>query len=249
MKFETLEVLQKTVLEEKADLGVAFDGDGDRIGFIDNLGNILSGDLITAFLAPLILKKYPQGKVLFDLRSSFVVKDKIKQAGGQPVMCRVGRTFIIEQMKASGAVFGGELSNHFYYKDFYYMESGCFTLLLILRLLAEKEQSLFTLFKKLKIYHHSGEINFEVANKEEVINKLKTKYSEQSSKISEMDGLRIEFSDSINPDSFSWWFNVRPSNTEPVLRLNLEAKTDSLMKQKLEEIKSIIKDVENNGKY
>jgi len=233
LKTETLKDLQAKVKEMGADLGVAFDGDADRIGFVDEKGNVVPGDIITAILAPEILKDHPRDKVIYDLRSSWAVKEQIEKAKGFPIMFKVGRTLIIKEMADEGAAFAGELSSHFYYKDFYNIESADLTMLLLLEILSKNGRKLSEIVQEVDKYFRSGEINFEVKDKDAVLKSLKEKYSEGAKDVSELDGIRIEFDD--------WWFNVRKSNTEPVIRLNLEAKTEEMMKQKTEEISNIIK--------
>jgi len=233
LKTETLKDLRRKVLENKADLGIAFDGDADRVGFIDNEGNVLAGDISTAILAPEILKKYPGGKVIYDLRSSWAVEDQIKKAGGQPIMFKVGRTLIIKKMAEEEAVFAGELSSHFYYKDFYNIESADLSMLYMLQILAEKNEKMSEIISVIDKYYRSGEINFEVENKEKVLKTLEEKYAVKAKDVSYLDGIRLEFED--------WWFNVRPSNTEDVIRLNLEAVSEQVMKEKAEEISNLIK--------
>ena len=233
LKEETLKDLQDKVKESGADLGVAFDGDADRIGFVDDQGNAVPGDIMTAILAPEILKTHPRDKVIYDLRSSWAVKEQIEKAKGLPIMFKVGRTLIIREMADEGAAFAGELSSHFYYKDFYNIESADLTLLYMLQLLSENGRKLSEIVKDVDKYFRSGEINFEVKDKDAVIEMLKEKYSQGAKDVSELDGIRIEFDD--------WWFNVRKSNTDPVIRLNLEAKSEEMMKEKTEEISNLIK--------
>jgi phosphomannomutase len=232
IKEENLADLKNKIKELNPDLGVAFDGDCDRIGFVDEQGKTIPGDFMTALLAKEILKKYPGGIIHYDLRSSWAVRDTIVENNGVPQMCMVGHALIKKLMRETGAVFAGELSSHFYYKDFYTVESGDLTMLLILQLLSEEGKKMSELISPLKKYFHSGEINFEVEDKEGMMKKIKEKYSEGAKDVSELDGIRIEHDD--------WWFNVRASNTEPLLRLNLEAKTKELMEEKRDEISKII---------
>ncbi len=232
IKTETLKDLINKVRREKADLGVAFDGDADRVGFVDEKGNYVSADIIIILLAQELLKKYPGGKVLYDLRSSRLVKEKIKEAGGIPLKSKVGRTFIIERMRKEKIIFGGELSCHFYFRDFYYSECPDLVLLKILEILKKKRKSFSQLIKSLKKYYQSGEINFRVKDKEKLIERLSKLYRKKT-KQSFLDGLTCETKD--------WWFNLRPSNTEPLVRLNIEANTPELLKEKKEELIKIIK--------
>jgi len=232
IKEENLADLKKKMKEVMPDLGVAYDGDCDRIGFVDEQGETIPGDFMTALLAKEILKNNKGAKVHYDLRSSWSVRDTIIEAGGKPEMCMVGHALIKKLMRETGAVFSGELSSHFYYKDFYTVESGDLTLLFILQLLSEEGKKMSELVAPLKKYFHSGEINFEVEDKEGMMKKLEDMYSEDAKDVSHLDGIRLEFED--------WWFNVRPSNTEPLLRLNLEAKTKEIMEEKRDEISKII---------
>ncbi|MEA1962954.1 MAG: phosphomannomutase/phosphoglucomutase [Patescibacteria group bacterium] len=231
LKAQTLEELQKTVLEVKADLGVAFDGDADRVGFIDEKGEIVPMDFTTGMIAKEILKKHPGGLVLMDLRSSNAVKEYIENAGGRVELCRVGHSLIKKQMRAEGAVFAGELSGHYYFDDNYKAELASLAAIMIINLINESGKKLSKLTKNLKKYFHSGEINSEVKDKAAIFVKLKEKY--QNGRLNELDGIRIDFND--------WWFNVRASNTEPKIRLNLEANTKKLMQKKRDEILEIIR--------
>ncbi|HBB36725.1 MAG: Phosphomannomutase [Candidatus Moranbacteria bacterium GW2011_GWC1_45_18] len=231
LKTETLAELQKKVIEEKADLGVAYDGDADRVGFITEKGDFIPMDLVTAILSKLILKKHPGGKIYFDLRSSKSVKEVIEENGGVALECPVGYSKIKKLIRDNGAVFAGELSGHYYFQENFYSEIGTLVAIMFLNLMAETGEKISELVKDVNRYFHSGEINSEVEDKDAVIAKLKEKYAD--GKISEMDGVKIEFPD--------WWLNVRPSNTEPVLRLNLEANTKEMMEAKRDEVLKIIR--------
>lgn len=225
---DNLKALQGTVKGKKADLGVAFDGDGDRIIFVDEKGKIISGDLITAFLAFLILKDKPGEKVLYDVRSSNIVRETIEKADGRPLVDRIGHSFIKERMRREKIIFAGEFSGHYYHRDHYFCEAPLFVLLKTLQQISKKPIS--QLIKPYQQYFHSGEINFKVKNKGAAMNKLKNRYSD--GQILEIDGLRVDYDD--------WWFLVRPSNTEPVLRLVLEAKTKELMEKNKKELTALI---------
>ena len=232
LKYETLRALQKMVVEIGADMGFAFDADGDRVGLVDENGEIVSGDKIIALLAPEMLKKFPEAVVIYDVKCSRSVAEVVSAKGGRPVESRVGRTLIIQEMRKTDAAFGGELSGHFYYKDLFGFESGDLTLLFILKLVSETGKKVSELVRQFNHYYHSGEINFETERKDEIIAKFEKKYASGAKKISKMDGIKIEFAD--------WWFNVRKSNTEPLLRLVLEADTEEKMKEKIKEISDII---------
>lgn len=231
LKISTLEDLQKKVLEEKADLGMAFDGDGDRIGFVDELGKVVPMDYAIGLLAKEVLKRKPGELILMDLRSSNAVKEYVEEAGGEVHRCRVGHSLIKKQMREEGAVFAGELSGHYFFEENFKAEMTALAAIMILNLLNESGKNLSELTKDLKRYYHSGEINSEVTDKEKIFEELKEKYKD--GKIDERDGIRIDFED--------WWFNVRASNTEPKIRLNLEARNKELMKKKKEEILGIIR--------
>ena len=231
LKKENLETLCNAIKRKKADLGAAFDGDGDRIIFIDELGRIISGDIITALIAKLILKERPGEKILYDVRSSSIVKETIKEARGIPVVGRIGHSFIKEKMRNENIIFAGEFSGHYYHKSHYFFECPIFILLKILEIISQAQKPLSQIIKPFQKYFHSGEINFEVKEKGKILKKLEKKF--KSEQIFKIDGLRINFKD--------WWFLIRPSNTEPVIRLVVEAKTKKLMEEKVRQIKSIIK--------
>lgn len=233
---ENLFPLQKEVKNKKADLGVAFDGDGDRIIFIDENGEIVSGDLITALLAKIILEKNPGEKILFDIRSSNIVRETVKEEGGIPIVSPIGHTLIKEKMRAEGIFFAGELSGHYYLKEHYFCEAPIFVLLKILETISKTGKNLSELIEPSKKYFHSGEINFEVRDKllhqvwcggkNKILKALEKKY--KTGKICRLDGLRIDFR--------NWWFLARISHTEPILRLVLEAKTKKLLEEKKKEL-------------
>lgn len=231
LKTETLEDLQKKVLETNADLGFSYDGDADRIGFVDGNGRIIPMDHVTALIAKVVLERHPGSVILYDLRSSKAVPELIKKWGGVPRECRVGHALIKKQMHEEGAIFAGELSGHYYFQENSFGESASLAALYILNLITEADTSLAELAKDVARYYHSGEINSEVKDKDAVIEKLKELYKDGEQ--SELDGLKVTYGD--------WWFNVRPSNTEPVLRLNLEADSDELMQKKVEEILKVIR--------
>ncbi|MDQ1283884.1 MAG: phosphomannomutase [Patescibacteria group bacterium] len=231
LKTETLEALQKKVLEEKADLGISYDGDADRVGFVSEKGEVIPMDYVIALLAKEVLKKYPGSLVLMDLRSSNAVREVIEEAGGKVNRCRVGHSLIKKQMREEQAVFAGELSGHYFFEENSKSEMATLAAVTILNLMNQTGQKMSELVANLKRYFHSGEINSDVADKDAVLEKLKEKYSD--GKLDTLDGIRIDFPD--------WWFNVRASNTEPKLRLNLEAKTKELMEEKRDEVLGIIR--------
>lgn len=228
LQTETLRELQRTVVKNKADLGIAFDGDGDRIGFIDEIGEIVPMDLVTAFFSKIILKENSKSKIIFDLRSSNAVKEAILEAGGKPIEYKVGHSLIKSKMRKIKSPFAGEVSGHYYFKDFCYSEAPIFVSIVLMNNLNNKKMS--ELIKPYKKYYKTLEINFKIKSPEKKLEELKKRFS--SGKINTLDGLKIIYSD--------WWFNIRISHTESLLRLNLEANTKELMQKKLKEIKNII---------
>ena len=231
LRHENLRDLQEKVIEEKADLGIAFDGDADRVGFVDERGEIVPSDFTTALIAGKLLKNNPGSTVLYDLRSSWAVPERIRKRKGVPVMCRVGHSFIKQQMREEDALFAGELSGHYYFRDHHYTESTLMAVLHILSLLKGKKKS--EIVKPLRRYYHSGEINSIVKNPDKIIAMLTEQHS-GALNISHLDGLRVEYD--------SHWFNVRKSNTEPLLRLNVEAKTRKHMEQIRDELLGVIRE-------
>ncbi|MEA3292910.1 MAG: phosphomannomutase/phosphoglucomutase [Patescibacteria group bacterium] len=227
---KNLRSICQKIKDKKADLGIAFDGDGDRIVFIDENGRIVSGDIITAIMAQFILRENSQQKILYDLCSSRIVKETILQNKGIPRISRKGHSFIKEKMRREDILFGGEFSGHYYYKKHYFSESPFFVLFKILEEMSKTKKKFSDLTQPLNKYFHSGEINFKIKNKKEILKKLEKKYSK--GKISHLDGLKIDFKD--------WWFNARFSQTEPLLRLIVEAKTKKTMNLKKKELKSLI---------
>jgi phosphomannomutase len=231
LRKENLSYLQEEVKKKKANLGVAFDGDGDRIIFVNEKGEIISGDLITAFLANLILKINPRAKILYDIRSSKIVEETIKEAGGKAFVWKIGHSFIKEKMRKENIFFAGEFSGHYYTKEDYFSEAPLFVLLKILEAISQTKKSLSFLIKPLKKYFHSGEINFKVKEKEKVLKALKEKF--KRGKVLKIDGLRVNFKD--------WWFLARPSNTEDLFRLVVEAKTKKILEKRKKELTFLIK--------
>jgi phosphomannomutase len=228
LKTETLLALRDRVVDEKADIGIAFDGDGDRVAFVDEKGQIISGDFVTALIAREMLKKKPGTEILYDLRSSWIVPEEIEKAGGKATECRVGHGLIKKQMREEGGYFAGELSSHYYFSDFYTTDNGDLAMLNMLKLMLDEKKPLSEIVAPLRKYYHSGEINSEVKDIPAVLAKLKGKYGPAAKRVTEIDGYKAEFAD--------WWFNVRPSNTEPLIRLNLEAGTKEMMDDKVNEL-------------
>ncbi len=227
----TLDELRAKVQELGADLGIAFDGDADRVGFVDEKGAIIPMDLVTGLIGSIILESYPKSTILYDLRSSLAVKEVIEEHGGTALECKVGHANIKRQMKEVGAVFAGELSGHYYFAQNSGAEAGSLPALMLLNLMAETNAPISEAVSALQRYFHSGEINSEVEEKDQVLATLKAKYADGH--IHELDGLKVSYPD--------WWFNVRASNTEPLLRLNLEAKTPELLQEKTAELLAIIR--------
>ncbi len=204
----------KKVLSEGAELGIAWDGDADRCFFIDDTGEFVAGDFLTALLAQSILEKEPGAKILYDVRASRAVRDIVEAAGGEADVNRVGHAFFKTRMRDEGAAFGGEVSGHYYFRDFYNADSGTLPALLILELLSIKEKRMSELLAPLREkYFISGEINSEVADQDAKMHEIAERYSDGET--SWLDGVSVDYKD--------WHFNVRPSNTEPLLRLNLES--------------------------
>ncbi|MBW1684924.1 MAG: phosphomannomutase/phosphoglucomutase [Deltaproteobacteria bacterium] len=222
LKVENLRDVCEAVKRSGADFGVAFDGDADRAVFVDEEGEPISSDLVTALLARRALRRHPGGTVLYDLRSSRVTAEEIKAAGGLPQMCRVGHSFVKAQMREVGAVFAGELSGHFYFRfsPTLVADDGIAAFVALLDVLAVEGQPLSKLVAPLRRYSASGEINRRVENIPGILSAIEAEHA-GAAEISHLDGLLVRYPD--------WWFNLRPSNTEPVLRLNLEADSEARM--------------------
>ena len=202
------------VRETGAELGIAWDGDADRCFFIDDTGEFVAGDFLTALLAEALLRKEPGATILYDVRASRAVPDIVAEHGGTAEVNRVGHAFFKTRMRETGAAFGGEVSGHYYFRDFYCADSGTIPALLILELLSVEGKKLSELLAPLRAkYFISGEINSEVEDGEAKMEELRSRYSD--GRLGELDGISIDYED--------WHFNVRPSNTEPLLRLNLES--------------------------
>lgn len=222
-----LDALKQRVVREKAALGAAYDADCDRIFFVDEQGQEVRPDLVTALLAERLLASHRGAPVVYDLRSSHAVPEHITACGGKPLITRVGHSFIKELMRGHKAIFAGELSGHYYYATNSYADSGDITLMLLLSLLSSTGKSLSALIAPLRRYAGSGEINFTVKDKDALLAALKKRYAD--GRIRELDGVTVEYDD--------WWFNARPSNTEPLLRLNVEAKDAALLAAKVKELR------------
>ncbi|MCG8412450.1 MAG: phosphomannomutase/phosphoglucomutase [Bacteroidales bacterium] len=232
-----VEDLKKTVVENSCDIGIIFDGDADRVMFVDEKGQFISPDLIIALMGHYFLKK-EKGAVLEDIRTSKAVKEYIKKLGGEMHTWRVGRAYAAPKLREIKGIYGGELAGHYYFRDFFYSDSGIMAALIVLNLLSDfkKEgKTMSELIANISKYKNSGEINYKIEQKQQAMEALKEYFvaNETPTDIMDFDGYRLEFD--------SWWFNVRPSNTEPYLRLLVEAETDEVLSEKLKIIDSIIK--------
>jgi phosphomannomutase len=236
LKEENLDPVRELVKRTRAPIGVSFDGDADRCCFVDERGRTVGNDLVTALLARGILARNPGATIVYDLRSSWVVREEIARAGGVPVRDRVGHSFIKATMRARGALFGGELSGHFYFAENYTCDSGVIAMVSALNLLEAESRPFSRLADELRRYASTGEVNFEVADKDAAIAALKRRYKD--GRQDELDGITVEYGD-LGAREW-WWFNVRPSNTEPLLRLNLEASNPALRDRKRAELVSLL---------
>jgi phosphomannomutase len=230
--------LKSKVLEKNADAGIIFDGDGDRVMFVDEKGRFISPDLIIALMGHYFLEeKQQKGRVLQDIRTSKAVKNYIEKMGGEMHMWRVGRAYAATKLREIDGIFGGELAGHYYFRDFFYSDSGILAAIIVMRILKkQKEQgkSFSELIENIRGFENSGEINFRIEEKQQAMDEVKAFYFEQEKPEAfyDFDGYRVEYPD--------WWFNIRPSNTEPYLRLLVEANSDDLLSTKVAEIKSIL---------
>ncbi|MBW2995508.1 phosphomannomutase/phosphoglucomutase, partial [Candidatus Woesearchaeota archaeon] len=231
LKEENYKQLIESVKKNKADIGIIFDGDADRAGFIDEKGNIIALDLVTALIADYILKEHPKQKIVYEVRSSWAVREWVEKNGGTSLLNKAGHSFIKQRMRDEEAVFGGEKSGHYFFKENFYADDAMIAATYVLNILSSSEKTFSELIKPLQIYYQSGEINSEIENKDEVIQKIEERYKD--GKVMHVDGITVEFDD--------WWFNLRKSNTEPVIRLNLETKTKQLMEDKTAELLKIIR--------
>lgn len=234
---ENVADLKKTVLQEKCDIGIIFDGDADRVMFVDEKGKFISPDLIIGLMGHYFLEK-EKGKVLEDIRTSKAVKEYVEELGGEMHTWRVGRAYAALKLREIKGIYGGELAGHYYFRDFFYSDSGIMAALIVLNILSrfKKEgKTMAELIGKIKKYESSGELNFKIEQKAEAMEALKDYFvaEEEPMEILDFDGYRLEFKD--------WWFNVRPSNTEPYLRVLAEANKKDILNEKINEIETIIK--------
>ncbi|HXX92369.1 MAG TPA: phosphomannomutase/phosphoglucomutase [Planctomycetota bacterium] len=230
LKDENVRDLVEVMRSSKADLGVAFDGDGDRCMFFGPGGTRIGSDLVTVLLARSELRRSPGAAIVYDLRSSHVVPEEIRKAGGVPIRDRVGHAFIKETMKKNNAALGGELSGHYYFRDHFFADSGMMAFAKVLDLLGQESKPIDELLAPLRRTFATGEINFKVADKEGTMKSLAATFKD--GRQDWLDGITVEYDD--------WWFNVRASNTEPLLRLNLEAKTAEGLGRARERLFSIL---------
>jgi phosphomannomutase len=227
--------ITERVIAEKADIGIAWDGDADRCFFIDGSGEFISGDFITALLAEAFLLKYPGSTIIYDLRASYAVRDIVAAHGGTSLMNRVGHAFFKRRMRETNGIFGGEVTGHYYFRDNFFADNGFIPALLILELMSKKGKSLRDLLEPLRAkYFISGEINTKLASMSLVqpkLDQIAAKYADANQYT--LDGISCEYPD--------WHFNVRASNTEPLLRLNLEAQTPDVMEKRRDEVVALIR--------
>jgi len=230
---ENREFITGKTLEERADFGVAFDGDADRCFFVDDTGEFVPGDFATALFAESILAKEPGAKIIYDVRASWAVPETIRRAGGIPLVNRVGHAFIKHRMREEGAVFAGEVSGHYYFRGFSQADSGVIPFLLMLELISTRGKRLSEILRPFRErYFITGELNTPVDDVESTLQELKERFGAEG-RVIELDGISVEAED--------WHMNVRPSNTEPLLRLNLEARSRELMEGKRDEVLSVIR--------
>ncbi|MBI4179054.1 phosphomannomutase/phosphoglucomutase [bacterium] len=233
MKPENLTALIAEVKSRHADLGIAFDGDADRVVFVDETGAAAPSDSITALLAEELLRKNKGAKIIIDLRSSWAAREAVQAAGGVPVIYRVGHSYIKTRMRELSAVFAGELSGHYYFRDNFFTDSGIIASLILINILTRTGKPLSALIQPYAKYHRSGERNFRVASPKDALARLEKAFSEGAKKVEKIDGLSVEFD--------GWWFNARASNTEPVMRLNVESKSADELQEKLAKIEAMLR--------
>jgi phosphomannomutase len=230
---ENREFIVAKTLEEGADFSVAFDGDADRCFFVDDAGEFVPGDFATALFAESILAREPGAKVIYDVRASWAVPEAIEQAGGFPLVNRVGHAYIKHRMRQEDALFAGEVSGHYYFREFSQADSGVVPFLLMLEIVSRKGEKLSEILRPFRErYFITGELNTPVADVALKLQELKERFGREG-EVSHLDGISVEASD--------WHMNVRPSNTEPLLRLNLEACSRELMEQKRDEVLALIR--------
>lgn len=229
-----LKDLQKAVKKNKADIGLAFDGDADRCFLVDEKGDLVNPSALTALIATRELKKYPGSNIIYNLISSRAVKEVVEENGGSAVRSRVGHSYIKKLMAETNAVFGGEHSGHFYFRDFWKADSGMLAALHAIAALGETETSLSQLLSSFNRYFSSGEINSEVTDAKQAMAVIEKQYGEKN-------GIEVDHLDGLTINAEDWWFNLRASNTEPLLRLNVEASSESRMKKVRDDVLNTIR--------
>jgi phosphomannomutase len=227
---ESLADLKQKVIETQARVGVCFDGDADRCVVVDENGERVGGDILTALLAREFLKKEHGASIIYDLRSSWVVREEIEKLGGVPRRERVGHSFMKAALRQFNAPLGGELSGHFYYRDNFFCDSAIITFVKVLAILSQTDAPFSEILEPLLRYHSTGEVNFHVEEKDQMITDLARKFSD--GKVDFLDGVTVEYD--------QWWFNCRKSNTEPLLRLNVEARSKELLDEKYAKLKALL---------
>jgi phosphomannomutase len=239
---ENRQEISKLIIENKADFGVAWDADADRCFFFSEKGEFIEGYFITALLAKIFLEKNPNEKIIHDTRLTWAIEDIALQNSGQAISTKAGHSFIKERMRRENAIFGGEMSAHYYFRDYFFCDCGMIPLVMMLEFLSLQEKTLSEIMSEMfwNKYFVSGEINTEVADVKKVVQDVKQKYISLATKIDEQDGISIDIENSENPLA-SWRFSVRGSNTEPLIRLNVEAKSQEIMEQKCDELLEIIR--------
>ncbi|MCS7255369.1 MAG: phosphoglucosamine mutase [Thermomicrobium sp.] len=230
---ENVRDLQHAIREHRADMGIAFDGDADRMFILDEQARLVGGDMVTALVAKTLLQKHPGAKIVYNLICSRAVPETIRQYGGVPIRSRVGHSFIKALMRQHDAIFGGEHSGHFYFRDNWYADSGIIAAVTVLELLSREGVTVSQAIAPIDRYYRSGEINVEARDFAAVLQALEEHFHD--GQIDHLDGLTVEYPD--------WWFNARPSNTQPLLRINVEATTPELLRKKTEEVLSVVQRV------
>ena len=230
---ENMEDLQKKVRQVGADLGAAFDGDADRMFPVDERGEVVDGSMVTAIVSQSLLRKFPGSTILYNLIVSKSVPELVQSMGGTAVRTRVGHSFIKAEMRRLNAIYGGEHSGHFYFRDNWFADSGLIAFLIMLELVSEENKPLSELLQPLDKGVRSGEINTTVSDVQGKLRALEEHFGKSANSVDHLDGLTLDYGD--------WWFNVRPSNTEPLLRLNVEANNRELMEQKRDEVLNFIR--------
>jgi phosphomannomutase len=231
---ENMEELQERVVSEGADFGVAFDGDADRCFIVTEKGETISGDILATLVAKNVLEKEPGAAIVYSAVCSKALPELVRREGGRPIRTKAGHSIIKPQMRKNNAAFGGEHSGHFYFRDNYFADSGIIAMLTVAELVGRQESPISELLKPIDPYVRSGEINSEVEDQQETMKRVEEHYAERDNpEIDHLDGLTVDYGD--------WWFNLRPSNTEPVLRMNLEASDRETMEKERDELLALIR--------